>query len=63
MVFFTCNACGEALKKNQVEKHYLHKCRRCEVLTCVDCHKVSKAAGWWRAPLASFNGIAVLAFL
>ncbi|TRY63558.1 hypothetical protein TCAL_08201 [Tigriopus californicus] len=39
MVFFTCNACGESLKKNQVEKHYMHKCRRCEVLTCVDCHK------------------------
>ncbi len=40
MVFFTCNACGESLKKNQVEKHYRHKCRSCEVLTCVDCHKV-----------------------
>ena len=40
MVFFTCNACGESLKKAQVEKHYLHKCRQCEVLTCVDCHKV-----------------------
>ena len=40
MVFFTCNACGESLKKNQVEKHYRFKCRQCEVLTCVDCHKV-----------------------
>lgn len=39
MVFFNCNACGESLKKNQVEKHYLSKCRRCEVLSCVDCGK------------------------
>ena len=40
MVFFTCNTCGESLKKNQVEKHYRQVCRNCEVLTCVDCHKV-----------------------
>jgi len=39
MVFFTCNACGESLKKNAVEKHYRNKCRNCEVLTCIDCHK------------------------
>ena len=39
MVFFTCNACGASLKKNQVEKHYLHQCRQCEVLTCIDCLK------------------------
>ncbi|KAK7109532.1 cell growth-regulating nucleolar protein-like [Littorina saxatilis] len=39
MVFFTCGACNESLKKNQVEKHYLHKCRRCEFLSCVDCGK------------------------
>ncbi|KAL3865334.1 hypothetical protein ACJMK2_006933 [Sinanodonta woodiana] len=39
MVVFTCNACGEPLKKNQVEKHYLTQCRRCEVLSCVDCGK------------------------
>ncbi|XP_013405909.1 cell growth-regulating nucleolar protein [Lingula anatina] len=39
MVFFTCNACGESLKKNQVEKHYMTKCRNCEVLSCVDCGK------------------------
>lgn len=39
MVFFTCNSCGESLKKSQVEKHYKFKCRSCEVLTCVDCHK------------------------
>jgi len=39
MVVFNCNACGEALKKNQVEKHYQVQCRRCEVLSCVDCGK------------------------
>jgi len=39
MVVFNCNACGEALKKNQVEKHYQQQCRRCEVLSCVDCGK------------------------
>lgn len=38
MVFFNCNACGEALKKNQVEKHVI-RCRQCEVLSCVDCGK------------------------
>jgi len=38
MVFFNCNACGEALKKNQVEKH-TYKCRQCNVLSCVDCGK------------------------
>ncbi len=39
MVFFTCNACGESLKKNQVEKHWRQRCRGCTVLTCVDCHR------------------------
>uniref|UniRef100_A0A0B6Z578 Uncharacterized protein n=2 Tax=Arion vulgaris TaxID=1028688 RepID=A0A0B6Z578_9EUPU len=38
MVVFNCNACGEALKKNQVEKHTL-RCRSCEALSCVDCGK------------------------
>ncbi|XP_052005460.1 cell growth-regulating nucleolar protein-like [Xyrauchen texanus] len=38
MVFFTCNACGESLKKAQVEKHVL-KCRGCQVLSCIDCGK------------------------
>lgn len=38
MVFFTCNACGESLKKAQVEKHLL-KCRGCQVLSCIDCGK------------------------
>lgn len=36
MVFFTCDSCGESLKKVQVEKHLL-KCRSCQVLSCIDC--------------------------
>ncbi|KAJ8382286.1 hypothetical protein SKAU_G00030640 [Synaphobranchus kaupii] len=38
MVFFTCNACGESLKKAQVEKH-VNICRGCETLSCIDCGK------------------------
>ncbi|XP_070541035.1 cell growth-regulating nucleolar protein-like isoform X2 [Ptychodera flava] len=39
MVFFNCNACGQTVKKNQVEKHYQTKCPQCEVLSCLDCGK------------------------
>jgi len=39
MVYFTCNACGEQVKKPAVEKHYTQKCRACNVLTCIDCLK------------------------
>nr|CAB3263571.1 cell growth-regulating nucleolar protein-like [Phallusia mammillata] len=38
MVFFTCNGCGESLKKNKVDKH-ASGCRNCEYLTCIDCSK------------------------
>ncbi|KAF5890341.1 Cell growth-regulating nucleolar protein, partial [Clarias magur] len=38
MVFFTCNACGESLKKAQIEKH-TSMCRGCQVLSCIDCGK------------------------
>uniref|UniRef100_A0A8C5LWZ7 Cell growth-regulating nucleolar protein n=1 Tax=Leptobrachium leishanense TaxID=445787 RepID=A0A8C5LWZ7_9ANUR len=38
MVFFTCNACGESLKKAQVEKHR-SICRNCQCLSCIDCGK------------------------
>lgn len=38
MVFFTCNACGESVKKMQVEKH-VAVCRNCECLSCIDCGK------------------------
>lgn len=38
MVVFTCNACGESVKKAQVEKH-VNKCRGCQVLSCMDCGK------------------------
>lgn len=39
MVVFTCNACGESLKKKDVEKHYYTKCRSCNMVTCIDCNK------------------------
>lgn len=38
MVFFTCNVCGESVKKIQVEKH-VSVCRSCECLSCIDCGK------------------------
>ncbi|XP_036130318.1 cell growth-regulating nucleolar protein isoform X1 [Molossus molossus] len=38
MVFFTCNACGESVKKVQVEKH-VSICRNCACLSCIDCGK------------------------
>ncbi|VDK58940.1 unnamed protein product [Anisakis simplex] len=38
MVFFTCDTCGEALKKNQVEKHNF-KCRQ-STYSCIDCNAV-----------------------
>lgn len=38
MVFFTCNNCGEAVKKSSVEKHYNQKCRGNPVrVSCMDC--------------------------
>ncbi|KAL4630206.1 cell growth-regulating nucleolar protein [Arapaima gigas] len=36
MVFFTCNACGESLKKAQVDKHRA-PCRAAQGLSCIDC--------------------------
>jgi len=39
MVVFSCDACGESLRKKDVQKHYQFSCRRCESLTCVDCRK------------------------
>jgi len=36
MVFFTCNSCGTALKKNQVERH-MGSCG--QVVSCIDCLK------------------------
>jgi len=42
MVFYTCNGCGESLKKNKVEKH-VTVCRSCQYMTCMDCSKDF----WW----------------
>ena len=39
MVFFTCNACGQSIRKNRVEKHWQTECPNCEVLSCMDCGK------------------------
>lgn len=39
MVSFICNACGQTVRKNQVEKHYQTVCRQCNVLSCIDCGK------------------------
>lgn len=38
MVFFTCNHCGESLKKQAVEKHGW-KCKREINVSCMDCQK------------------------
>ncbi|NXL48806.1 LYAR protein, partial [Podilymbus podiceps] len=38
MVVFTCDACGESVKKAQVEKH-VNICRSCQCLSCMDCGK------------------------
>ncbi|XP_074848585.1 cell growth-regulating nucleolar protein [Carettochelys insculpta] len=38
MVVFTCNACGDSVKKGQVEKH-VNICRNCQCLSCMDCGK------------------------
>jgi len=37
MVSFICDACGNTVKKTQVEKHYTTVCRNCNVLSCLDC--------------------------
>lgn len=39
MVSFICNACGQTVRKTQVEKHYQNDCRSCDVLSCIDCGK------------------------
>ncbi|XP_030386333.1 uncharacterized protein C16C10.8 [Scaptodrosophila lebanonensis] len=40
MVFFTCNICGESVKKPAVEKHYQQRCRgNNKNVSCMDCLK------------------------
>ena len=39
MVSFICDACGQTVKKNRVEKHYQSECPNCSVLSCIDCGK------------------------
>lgn len=38
MVVFTCNNCGESLKKNNVDKHSRGRCQFISV-SCMDCFK------------------------
>ena len=40
MVNFTCNLCGETLRKNQVDKHCQSKCKNAWNFTCIDCQQV-----------------------
>ena len=39
MVSFICSACGQTVRKVQVEKHYQNDCPSCDVLSCIDCGK------------------------
>ena len=39
MVSFTCGACGQTLKKNQVQRHYENECPGCSFVSCLDCGK------------------------
>ena len=37
MVFFSCDGCGDMLKKSQVDAH-VYKCKvGCDAVSCVDC--------------------------
>lgn len=37
MVFFSCDGCGDMLKKSQVDAH-VYKCKvGCNAVSCVDC--------------------------
>lgn len=38
MVYFTCDQCGDSLKKNQVTKH-TYKCKS-DQFSCIDCQVV-----------------------
>lgn len=38
MVVFTCNHCGESLKKNVIDKHTF-RCKRDISVSCMDCFK------------------------
>ncbi|KYN04290.1 PREDICTED: cell growth-regulating nucleolar protein [Cyphomyrmex costatus] len=39
MVVFTCNHCGDSLRKPKVAIHYQQICRNAPFVTCVDCLK------------------------
>ena len=39
MVVFTCETCFAVLKKQQIDKHCVGKCRDAWGFTCVECGK------------------------
>ena len=40
MVYFQCETCIESLKKNQIEKHFLHQCRQAHTFSCLTCFQL-----------------------
>ncbi len=40
MVYFTCDVCGESIKKKQIAKHCQTTCPNAWYFTCIDCNKV-----------------------
>ena len=39
MAVFTCELCFAILKKNQIDKHCIGKCKDAWAFTCVECGK------------------------
>jgi cell growth-regulating nucleolar protein len=40
MVYFQCESCVQALKKKQLERHYMVECRGANTFSCLTCYKV-----------------------
>ena len=39
MVVFTCETCFATLKKQQIDKHCVGKCKHAWAFTCIECGK------------------------
>ena len=62
MVFFSCDGCGEMLKKAQVDSH-VYKCKvGCDAVSCVDCSVSFYGGESDYRPLQFFVFIATHAF-
>jgi predicted metal-binding protein len=47
MVFFSCDGCGDMLKKNQVNAH-VYRCKNgCHAVSCVDCSVSFYGGKYW----------------